>query len=821
MSATTTPELDIASRIHTVSAEIGGRTFSMEVGRLAEQAHGAVVVRYGDTLVFSTVVGEREAKESMDFFPLTVDYEERMYAAGKIPGGFIKREGRPTEAAVLAARLTDRPLRPLFPKGYRAEVQIVNTVMSADQENDPDILSITGASACLAISPIPFDGPVGAVRIALIEGELVVNPTNAQLADSAMDIVVAGTDDAIMMVEGEADEVAESTLLEAFALAREQIKVLVGLQRELVAKVGKEKWTFVPPAKNEALIAEVRQFLGDRLTEAVRNPDKVVRLEGTGDLKREVLAHFAVPQADVVTNTVPHAPKDISGVFESLLKDEVRNGILADGIRPDGRGPEEVRPIWTQVGYLPRTHGSAIFTRGQTQVVTVVTLGASGEAQRLDSISPEDSKRYIHHYNFPPFSVGEVRRMRGPGRRDIGHGALAERALLAVIPDEDTFPYTMRLVSEVLSSNGSTSMGSVCGSTMALMDAGVPISSPVAGVAMGLITDPNGDGFTVLTDIQGMEDALGDMDFKVAGTAAGITAIQMDIKTKGITQEIIRQALDQAHTGRQFILSKMLETLPEVRPELSPLAPRVQRIKINPEKIGAVIGPGGKMIRSLQDETGTKIDIDDDGTVSVSSADPQGAERAIARIRALTDEIRIERGERYTGKVVSIMPYGAFVELLPGKDGLVHISELSEDPAIRVNRVEDVLNLGDEVQVMVTDVAPNGKVSLSRRAAITGQMPEPKTGPGGFGGPGGGGGGGGGFRPGGDRREADRRSGPGGPGGPGGPRPGDDRPRGGGFGPGPSGPPREGERGPGGGVSSRPADSRDRPPFPGRDDRDG
>ncbi len=781
--------LDYTTRVKTVSTEVAGRTLSLETGLLAEQAHGAVLIRYGDTMVLAAVVGEREPKEHMDFFPLTVDYEERMYAAGKIPGGFIKREGRPTEAAILAARLTDRPIRPLFPKGYRAEVQIINTVMSADQENDPDTLSIIAASAALTISPIPFEGPIAAVRVGYIDGQVVVNPTNLDLADSALDAVVAGTDDAIMMVEGEAQELPEATLLEAFTAAHEEIKRLVAIQRELAAQVGTEKWPFTPPEKNSELIAAVRDFLGDRLASAVRNPDKVVRLEGTSGLKREVLAHLAGGEDGAEPR---YAAKDVTDAFEGLLKEEVRGSILREGIRPDGRRPDEVRPIWSKVGYLPRTHGSAIFTRGQTQVVTTVTLGSTAEEQRLDSISPEDRKRYIHHYNFPPFSVGEVRRLRGASRRDIGHGALAERALLAVIPDADEFPYTMRLVSEVVSSNGSTSMASVCGSSMALMDAGVPISAPVAGVAMGLITGGESGGFTVLTDIQGMEDALGDMDFKVAGTSVGVTAIQMDIKVKGITAEIMRQALEQAHAGRQHILGKMAETIAEPRESLSPFAPRVQRLKINPEKIGAVIGPGGKMIRSLQEETGTKIDIEDDGTVSISSADPAGAERAIAKILGLTQEIRIERGEIYTGKVVSIMPYGAFVELLPGKDGLVHISELSEDPAIRVNRVEDVLNVGDEVKVMVTEVAPNGKVSLSRRAAITGELPEPKAerGP----------------RPGSDRFDRGPRRPDRGPGGP----QGDDRPR--------SGPPvgrrpePDGERQ---GLSSRPADSRGRPPFSG------
>ncbi len=710
-------------RAQRVSIDVAGRTLSIETGVLAEQAHGSAVVRYGDTVVLVTVVGEKEPNDAVDFFPLSVDYEERMYAAGKIPGGFIKREGRPTENAILACRLTDRPIRPLFPKGYKSEVQVISTVLSADQVNDPDILSIIGASAALMLSHVPWDGPVGAVRLGLINGQIIINPTSEQLESSDLDMVVAGTSDAIMMVEGEASQLPEETLVDAIMQGHREIQRIAAIQVGLQAKAGKPKWEFTPPAKNKVLLADVSAFLGDKLHEAVANADKVMRVEGTDELKHSVLAHFATAGE----GGAPKYPgKDVSGAFDSILKEEVRNGILLRGVRPDGRGLSDVRPIWTEVGYLPRTHGSAVFTRGQTQVLTIVTLGSTAEEQRLDSISPELTKRYIHHYNFPPFSVGEVRRMRGASRRDIGHGALAERALVAVIPNVDTFPYTMRLVSEVMSSNGSSSMGSVCGSTMALMDAGVPITAPVAGVAMGLVTDGETGQYAILTDIQGIEDALGDMDFKVAGTEAGITAIQMDIKVKGITEEILVNALAQANAGRAHILAKMLETIPAVRESLSLLAPRVTRIKINPEKIGAVIGPGGKMIRSIQEETGTKIDIQDDGSLSVSSSSAEGTERAIQKILGLTNEMRIERGEKYTGKVVSIMPYGAFVELFPGRDGLVHISELSEDPAIRVNRVEDVVNLGDEITVMVTEVAPNGKVSLSRRAAITGELPEIK-----------------------------------------------------------------------------------------------
>jgi polyribonucleotide nucleotidyltransferase len=713
----------ILPTVTRVEMELAGRTLSLESGLIAEQADGAVVVRYGDSAVLSTVGGERKPNDSVDFFPLTVDYEERMYAAGKIPGGFIKREGRPTEAAILAARLTDRPIRPLFPKGYKAEVQVISTVLSADQENDPDVLSIIGASAALTISPIPWEGPIGAVRVGYIDGEVVINPTNSALVESRLDLVVAGTADAIIMVEGQANEVSEDLLVAAIQRSHDEIKRIVDLQLELQRQAGKEKWAFSPPEQNAALVARVEQFLGDRLTEAVHNPDKVVRIEGTSALRDEVLESLSIsPDGE----TAPPPSKDIADVFEALLKKQVRGSILDDGIRPDGRQPDEIRPIWIQMGYIPRTHGSAIFTRGQTQVLTVVTLGSTAEEQRLDSIGPETTKRYIHHYNFPPFSVGEVRRLRGPGRRDIGHGALAERALLPVIPDAEEFPYTMRLVSEVVSSNGSTSMASVCGSTLALMDAGVPITAPVAGIAMGLVTDPTTGRYQILSDIQGMEDALGDMDFKVAGTEDGVTAIQMDIKVKGITAEILSQALVQAREGRRFILGEMRKAIASPRPELSRFAPRVIRLKINPEKIGAVIGPGGKMIRSIQDDTGTRIDIADDGTVSISSVESAGAEAAVQRILGLTQELRIERGEIYNGKVVSIMPYGAFVEILPGKDGLVHISELSEDPSIRLARVEDIVNVGDDITVMVTDVAPNGKVSLSRRAALTGELPEPK-----------------------------------------------------------------------------------------------
>ncbi|MEZ4507328.1 MAG: polyribonucleotide nucleotidyltransferase [Thermomicrobiales bacterium] len=713
-------------KVHTASVEIAGRTLTLETGRLAEQAQGAVLVSYGESVVLVTAGGDRTAREDQDFFPLSVDYEEKMYAAGKIPGGFIKREGRPTENAILSARLTDRPIRPLFPKGYRNEVQIISSVLSADQENDPALLSIIGASAALMISPIPFEGPVGAVRVGMFDGEIVINPSLQDLEESDLDMVVAGTSDAIMMVEGEANEIDEVTLIRAIEAAHQEIKQIVATQFDLVDAAGVEKWDIPVAEEDKELFARVERVVGEQLRAAVNNPDKVMRMEGTDEVRKGAIEQFS---AAIEGDEAAYGSKEVGDAFDKLLKGIVRDAILSDGLRPDGRRPGDIRPIWSEVGVLPRTHGSAIFTRGQTQVLTIATLGSAAEEQRLDSISPEVSKRYIHHYNFPPFSVGEVRRLRGASRRDIGHGALAERALKAVLPPDADFPYTIRLVSEVLSSNGSSSMASVCGSTMSLMDAGVPISAPVAGIAMGLVTDAETGAYTILSDIQGIEDALGDMDFKVAGTSEGVTAIQMDIKIRGLSFELMREALAQANAGRMFILEKMAETISVPREELSRYAPRVTTLKVNPEKIGAIIGPGGKMIRSIQEETGTKIDIQDDGTVSIASTDPVGAEKAVEKIRSLTQEIRIEKGDIYNGKIVSIMPYGAFVELVPGRDGLVHISELSEDPAIRVAKVEDLFQVGDEITVMVIDVAPNGKVSLSRRAAITGEMPEERPRP--------------------------------------------------------------------------------------------
>ena len=705
-------------QVHTVSAEIGGRTLTLETGKLAEQADGACTVRYGDTLILATAVGEREAREGLDFFPLTIDYEERMYAAGKIPGGFIKREGRPSEASILAARLTDRPIRPLFPKGYRSEVQVVITVLSVDQENDPDILAVIGASTALMLSGIPFEGPVAAARVGQIDGRLILNPTNQQLIDSRMDIVTVGTRDAVMMIEGHADVLPEETVLEAIMLAHQSLQPILDMQMQLVEKAGKPRWEFTPSEKNTAAVDAVQSFIGTRLRDAIYQADKTQRQDAMHALRGEVRAHFAAPAPDAAS---PVSVGAALAAFEDLEAETVRTAILTDGERPDGRALTEVRPIWCEVGVLPRTHGSAIFTRGQTQILNVLTLGSTSEEQTLDGLGIEESKRYMHQYNFPPYSTGEVKRMRGPGRREIGHGALAERALLAVLPPRDQWPYTMRLVSEAVSSNGSTSMGSVCGSTLSLMDAGVPIKAPVAGVAMGLVTGADGK-FQVLTDLQGIEDHHGDMDFKVAGTAEGVTAIQMDIKVQGISFDIVRQTLAQAHEGRLYILGKMLEVMPAPRGNMSPYAPSVVTIKIDPSKIGMVIGPGGKNIRGITEQTNTKIDIEDDGSVFISSVDQEGARRAREIIEQMTAEAKI--GEIYLGKVVRIMPFGAFVELFPGRDGLVHISELETH---RVERVEDIVQLGDEINVMVTDIDPQGKVSLSRKAVLTGEMPPPKA----------------------------------------------------------------------------------------------
>jgi polyribonucleotide nucleotidyltransferase len=689
--------------IVTKNVEIAGRRISIETGRVAEQANGAVVIRQGDSVVLSTAVMAKEPREGIDFFPLTCDFEEKLYAVGKIPGAFMRREGRPSESAILASRLTDRPLRPLFPDGMRVDVQVVSTVLSADQENDPTILSINGASTALVISDIPFQGPVGAVRMGHLDGKLVVNPDMLRIGDSELDLVVAGTADAILMVEAGAKGVIEQVVLDALEMAHDAIKQICAAQLELQQQVGRQKREFTAPTYPHQVVEVVSEYLALRLDQALYNPDKSAREASVEELRKKTVA-------DLGERFPEHA--DILGkLYDKAVKDRVRQRIVEEGVRPDGRGLKDVRAITVEVGVLPRTHGSGLFTRGQTQALTIATLGSMSDQQKLDGLSPEEFKRYMHHYNFPPFSVGEARPMRGPGRREIGHGALAERALLAVVPPVEEWPYTMRLVSEILSSNGSTSMASVCGSTLALMDAGVPIKAPVAGIAMGLITREG--KFAVLTDIQGVEDMLGDMDFKVAGTKDGITALQMDIKIKGLTHEIMTQALDQAREARLFVLDKMLAVLPAPRKEMSLYAPRITTILINPDKIRDIIGPGGKMIRKITEETGAQIDVEDDGRVFIAAVDQEGGQKAIDWIKGLTDEVEV--GKIYKGKVVRIMPFGAFVEVLPGQDGLVHISKLTDH---RVERVEEVANVGDEIVVKATEIDSQGRLNLSRQAAI-------------------------------------------------------------------------------------------------------
>ncbi|MGH2450559.1 MAG: polyribonucleotide nucleotidyltransferase [Candidatus Limnocylindria bacterium] len=676
---------------------------TFETGRLAEQAGGAVTVRYGDTVVFAAATVAPTIRTGIDFFPLTVDFEERLYAAGKIPGSFPRREGRPSEEGILTARLTDRPIRPLFPKGFRNDVQVVVSPFSADQENDPAVLAVNAASAALTISNAPFDGPVGCVRVGTVDGKLTLNPTIQEMEESDLDLVVAGTRDAIMMVEAGADQVTEDRLLEALALAQTGILASIEAQDQLAKAVGKPKVEWTPPAVDESRVARVTEFLQERIRGAVRNPDKAKRESGLDVLRAEAVAALVGEESGV---TEP----DVAAVFESLLKKEVRRAIIEDGIRPDGRDLRTIRQLEIEVGVLPRTHGSALFRRGQTQVLSIVTLGPSGDEQIIDTLSPVDTKRYMHHYNFPPYSVGEVRMMRGAGRREIGHGALAERSLLSVIPTKTEFPYTIRVVSETLSSNGSTSMASVCGSTLALMDAGVPIKEMIGGIAMGLVMD--GGRYAILTDIQGIEDALGDMDFKVAGSDKGVTGLQMDIKVKGITLDTMREALTQARDARLFILNAMRQVIAAPRAELNKYAPRIDTIKIHPDRIRDVIGPGGKMIRAIQSESGTNIEVEDDGTVRITGAKPEGRAKARQMIEGLTKEPEV--GEIFDGKVTRIMSIGAFVEYLPGKEGLVRVSEISSQ---RVSRIEDVLKIGETVKVKVAEIDRQGRVNLSIRAA--------------------------------------------------------------------------------------------------------
>ena len=686
----------------TKTKEFDGARLSLETGKLAGQANGAVLIRQGDTVILATAVMS-DPREGIDFFPLTCDYEERLYAAGKIPGGFIRREGRPSEIAILSSRLIDRPVRPLFPDGFRNEIQVVATVLSVDQENDPTILAINGASSALTISDIPFQGPIGAVRMGYIDGRLVVNPPMADMDKSDLDLIVAGSKDAILMVEAGAKGVSEEVVLQALDMAQERIVLLCALQEDLRAEVGRTKYEFTASTYPEDLVAAVNDYLASRLDQYIYNPDKSTREDSTKELRNETIAALSV--------TFPEQEDLIKKIFEKKVKDRVRQRVIEEGVRADGRGLKDIREIAVEVGVLPRTHGSGLFTRGQTQALTILTLGSISDQQKLDGLGLDEFKRYMHHYNFPPFSVGEARPLRSPGRREIGHGALAERALLSVIPSVEEWPYTMRLVSEILSSNGSTSMASVCGSTLALMDAGVPLKAPVAGIAMGLVTREG--KHAVMTDIQGIEDALGDMDFKVAGTREGITALQMDIKIKGLSYDITETALAQAREARLFVLDKMLEVIPKPRAEMSTYAPRITTIHINPDKIRDIIGPGGKVIRKIVEETGVQIDVEDDGRVYIASSDQDGARRAIEWIKGLTDEVEV--GKIYRGKVVRIMPFGAFVEVLPNQDGLVHISQLTDH---RVDKVEDVINVGDEIAVKAVEIDKQGRLNLSRQAAL-------------------------------------------------------------------------------------------------------
>ena len=699
------------------STTVGSQTYTFETGKLASQAGGAVTFRTGDNIVFATAT-MGGIREGIDYFPLSVDYEERMYAGGKIPGSFFRREGRAHTEAILTARLTDRPIRPLFQDGMRNEVQVIIYTHSSDGVNPLDILAINAASAALIISDIPWGGPIAAVRVGRIDGEFVLNPSYEQMNASDLDLRIAGTKDAILMVECGADEIPDEIMVEALELGHKSIQPLIELQLQMASEIGKEKREVELFLPSDEIKKKVVDRVSGPMNELLDKPlSKVEFYSGMTDIKTEAEAEFTVvPEG---ANPDDYMPVNMfREAFELAEQAVVRERILGMDKRPDGRTPTEVRPIWCEVDLAPRAHGTGLFTRGETQILSFATLGTLGEAQELDNLSPNKNKRYIHHYNFPPFSVGEVRFLRGQSRREIGHGALAERALEPVIPNEETFPYTIRVVSEALSSNGSTSMGSVCGSTLALMDAGVPIKAPVSGVAMGLITDDTGR-YKILTDIQGTEDHLGDMDFKVAGTAKGINALQMDIKISGLSAQIMKEALAQAYTARMHIMEKMLEVMPEARPEIKEHAPRIITVKIPVEKIGALIGPGGKNIRALQEETGVKIDVEEDGTVYIASTEGAGAKIAQERIESLGESAVI--GNIYTGKVVRIENFGAFVEILPGTDGLVHISQLDSE---RVESVESVVGMGDEITVMVTDIDAQGKIRLSRQAVLEGWTAE-------------------------------------------------------------------------------------------------
>ena len=690
-------------RMHSFSTDFGGRTLTIETGKIAKQANGAVLVRYGETAVVVAATGTHTPREGVDFFPLTVDFEEKMYAVGKIPGGFLRREGRPAETAILTSRLIDRPIRPMFPDGYHNDVQIVCTAVSVDPDNAPDIPAMIGASCALSISDIPFEGPIAGVRVGLIDGQFIVEPTVEQAKVSELNLAVAGTKDAILMVEAGAKEVSEEVMLDAIWFAHGEIKKLVEFQEKIQAEVGKPKMDFEVYTPPEELAKEIEAYGEPKIHDALMDPDKLHRDKMVSEAKEEILAHF--------TELYPDNEIDIAHVVAKLVKRVFRHIITVDKIRPDGRALDEVRPISCEVGLLARPHGCSLFTRGQTQVLNCLALAPLREAQNLETLAGDIQKRYIHHYNFPPYSVGETKPLRSPGRREIGHGALAERALLPVIPSEEEFPYTIRLVSEVLESNGSSSMASTCASTLSLMDAGVPIKAPVSGVAMGLVKE--GENFTILTDIQGLEDANGDMDFKVAGTSKGITAIQMDIKVDGLTKDILQAALAQAKKGRAFILGKMLECIAEPRKQLKKYAPKITTIKVNPEKIKDIIGPGGKIIKKIVEDTGAQIDINDDGTVYIAAADSESADAAIKTIQDITAEPEV--GKIYTGKVTRIMNFGAFVEFMPGREGLVHISQLAKE---RVEKVEDVVSVGDEIVVKLVEIDSKGRLNLSRKACL-------------------------------------------------------------------------------------------------------
>jgi polyribonucleotide nucleotidyltransferase len=689
---------------HVYSMDWAGRKLTVEIGQLAKQANGAVLVRYGDTAVLSTATASKEPK-NLDFFPLTVNYEERLYAVGKIPGGFIKREGRPSEKAILASRLIDRPIRPLFADGFRNDVQVISIVMSVDQDCSTEMAAMFGSSLALSTSDIPFEGPIAGVVVGRVNNEFVINPNVEQAEKSDINLTVAGTKDAINMVEAGALEVPEETMLEAIMFGHDEIKRLIEFQEKIVAEIGKEKRQISLYEIDQELEAEVRGICEADMVKAIQVQEKHAREDAIKEVKNQVITRYEEQEA------TDEDMKQIKKILDKIVKGEVRRLITVEKVRPDGRKIDEIRPLSSQVGILPRTHGSGLFTRGQTQALSICTLGAMGDVQILDGLGIEEEKRFMHHYNFPSFSVGETGPIRGPGRREIGHGALGERALEPVIPSEKDFPYTIRLVSEVLESNGSTSQASICGSTLAMMDAGVPIKAPVAGIAMGLVK--SGEHYTVLSDIQGMEDHLGDMDFKVAGTAKGVTALQMDIKIEGLSREILEEALQQAKVGRMHILDSMLATITEPRTELSQFAPKILTMSINPDKIRDVIGPSGKQINKIIEETGVKIDIEQDGTVFIASTNQEMNQKAKKIIEDIVREVQV--GELYLGKVKRIEKFGAFVEIFAGKDGLVHISELAEE---RVGKVEDVLKIGDEILVKVTEIDKQGRVNLSRKAVL-------------------------------------------------------------------------------------------------------